>query len=418
MSDFGDLEVIIDPVIKSFCNFDFELYLIESKNGLKLKVDYNTDLFDQNSIQRWLEYFQVLLKEIVSNPKQNISSIPILPEKEQQQMLIEQNDTGVDFPHACIHEIVASKVAQAPNAVAIEFEDKRLTFRELDQRANQLAHHLKSVRATQETLIGLYMDRSPQMVIGLLGILKTGAAYVPLDPSYSAQRIQFMLNDAQVQLILTQQQLVDDLNDYSDQIICIDSGWDVIARNSSKPIGEKYDPENLAYVIYTSGSTGRPKGVQIPHRAVVIFLCSMKKKPGLSEHDTLLAVTSLSFDIAVLEIFLPLITGAKLILATQEETIDGSKLIEKINTSNATVMQATPATWRMLVELDWQGMKTLKVLCGGEALPLGLAEQLLPKCASLWNMYGPTETTVWSAISKVEPNEEVIAWSIIHKFIF
>ena len=285
----------------------------------------------------------------------------------------------------------------------MEYEGAQLTYGELNRRANQLAHYLRTYLGTQgvssETLVGVCMERSLEMVIALLGILKAGGAYVPLDPAYPKERLAFMLEDAQVGVLLTRDGLIPGLS--CAKTVRMDADADEIARQSdANPMGTA-GSTSLAYVIYTSGSTGQSKGVQIAHRSVVNFLTSMRQQPGLTEEDVLLSVTTLSFDIAALEIFLPLTVGARLVLVSREVASDGARLSERLAKSGATVMQATPATWRLLLEAGWRGSRRLKILCGGEALDRELADQLLKKCAALWNLYGPTETTIWSATYKV-----------------
>ena len=256
--------------------------------------------------------------------------------------------------------------------------------------------------------MGLCVERSLDMVVGLLGILKAGGAYVPLDPTYPAERLAFMLEDAQVPLLVTQQHLLTQLPAHATKVVCLDADAAVLAQQSKANSLSAATSDHLAYVIYTSGSTGRPKGVQILHRAVVNFLLSMRQQPGLTAQDTLLAVTTLSFDIAALELFLPLLVGARLIVASRDTAADGVALAETLTRARVTAMQATPITWRLLLAAGWQGNPDLKILCGGEALPLDLAQQLLPRAASLWNLYGPTETTIWSTLCKIEPGYEVI----------
>ena len=297
---------------------------------------------------------------------------------------------------------------RTPDATAVVFEDKDLTYRELNRRANQLAHHLMKLGVGPDVLVGMCVERSIEMVVGLLGILKAGGAYVPLDPAYPPERLSFMLEDAEVSVLLTQNRLVEGLPKNGARVVCLDNDWHEIAKEGAENPASKVEPENLAYVIYTSGSTGKPKGVQIPHRAVVNFLTSMSQKPGMTGADRLLAVTTLSFDIAGLEIYLPLSLGACLEIVSREVSSDGSQLLSKLASSGATVMQATPATWRMLLEAGWEGDHRLKVLCGGEAVSRKLADELLQKTGSLWNMYGPTETTIWSTTSKVEPGHGAV----------
>jgi amino acid adenylation domain-containing protein len=254
-------------------------------------------------------------------------------------------------------------------------------------------------------MVGVFVERSLDMIVALLGVMKAGGAYVPIDPTYPAERISFVLNDASVPLLLTQESLFKTVNIGAARRIFLDTEWTTIARHSSDAPPIATTADDLAYVIYTSGSTGKPKGVEISHRAVVNLLLSMSKKPGLKANDTLLAVTTLSFDIAGLELFLPLAVGAKLVIASREAAADGNFLLSRIVSSGATVMQATPVTWKLLIEAGWEGKPALKVLCGGEAFPRDLANELVRRAPSVWNMYGPTETTIWSSTLQVKAGE-------------
>ena len=327
-------------------------------------------------------------------------------EAEPQQ--VEWDDTQTDSPSdTCVHHLFEEQVERFPEDIAVVFSDEQLTYRELNQRANQLAHHLQALGVGPEVLVGLCVERSLEMVVGLLGILKAGGAYLPLDPNYPPERLAMMLTDAQPLVLLSQSHLLDTLPKTSAKIITLDQDWatDQSLTNPTSAI----QPDNLAYVIYTSGSTGRPKGVQIIHQALTNFLASMQQRPGLTEHDVFVAVTTLSFDIAALEIYLPLIVGAKLIIAPQDSVADGSRLKKLLRDHKATVMQATPTTWRLLLLSGWQNETKLKILCGGEVLPNELAKQLVALSDSVWNLYGPTESTIWSTIHRVEPGDGPVA---------
>src|SRR4051812_32461077 len=316
------------------------------------------------------------------------------------------NGTEADYPRdRCIHQLLEEQARRTPQAIAVQFEGQALTYAELHARANQLARNLQKRGVKPEILVGLCVERSLEMVVAVLAILKAGGAYVPLDPAYPSDRIKYVLDDARVRVLITQNSLLKFLPQVAADTICVDS-WKSFNNEDTSPLESAVAPENLAYVIYTSGSTGKPKGVQLEHRSVVNFLCSMQREPGLTEADALLAVTTLSFDIAGLEIYLPLLTGARLIVASRAATYDGALLQALLAKSKATVMQATPATWRLLFESGWTGDRNLKVLVGGEALSPDLARELASRCGAVWNMYGPTETTIWSSVYRVEGRDE------------
>lgn len=390
--------------------FDLSLELDDRPEGLIGRFEYNSDLFDASTIERMVGHWQTLLTSIVANPAQRLTELPMLTLLELEQLLTTWNNTQAIYPpETCTHQLFEAQAAQTPEATAVIFQDTRLTYRELNAQANQLAHHLRELGVGPDTLVGLCVERSLGMLVGLLAILKAGGAYIPLDPTYPTERLAFMLQDSQATLLLTQQHLAAQLPVGHAQLVCLDSIAAQLAQLSMDNPQVPVKPEQLAYIIYTSGSTGQPKGVQIPHRAVVNFLTSMRQQPGLCAEDTLLAVTTLSFDIAGLELFLPLCVGARLILASRDIVANGAALIETLRNTHTTVMQATPVTWRILLAAGWQGDPGLKILCGGEALPLELARQLLPKCASLWNMYGPTETTIWSSCTQITPHDDTIS---------
>jgi amino acid adenylation domain-containing protein len=383
--------------------FDLALLLKQIDDRLEGKWLFNTDLFDISTIERMSGHFQILLEGIVADPEQSISELPLLTEKEQRQLLFEWNNTQTEYPkHKCIHQLFEEQVERTPDAVAVVFEQQQLTYRELNSRANQLAHYLMDLGIGADALVGICVERSLEMLVGLLGILKAGGAYVPLDPAYPTERLAYMLSDSQMTVLLTQKDLISLLPEHQAKAVCLDTDGKAISQEKEENPLNDLTSEKLAYVIYTSGSTGKPKGVQIPHGAVTNFLNSMQRKPGLTDKDILLAITTISFDIAVLELYLPLISGAKVVLASREVVIDGLELLRLLKESNATVMQATPATWQLLLAAGWNGQsQPLKILCGGEALTQELANQLSTRASSLWNMYGPTEATVWATTYEV-----------------
>lgn len=389
---------------------DLQLQLYDrAPDGIFARFLYNTDIFDAATIGRMAGHFQTLLEDVVADPDQRLSKLPLLTQAETHQLLAEWNDTRTTYPKDVpLHHLFELQVERTPEATAVVFGNERLTYRDLNRRANQLAHHLLSLGVGPDVLVGILVERSLDMVVGLLGILKAGGAYVPLDPAYPSERIAFMLEDSEVAVLLIQRHLLETISDSRARFVVVDTDWHEIAKKEASNPVYAGGPENLAYVIYTSGSTGKPKGVQIPHRAVVNFLTSMSRTPGMTEADRLLSVTTLSFDIAGLEIYLPLIVGASVEIISREVSSDGYQLLAKLAGSDATVMQATPVTWRMLIEAGWKGTPNLKILCGGEAISRKLATQLLERDGSLWNMYGPTETTIWSTCSRIASEDEPI----------
>ncbi|MGI9543935.1 MAG: amino acid adenylation domain-containing protein [Cyclobacteriaceae bacterium] len=409
-SSFDGIKMNPERLATGTSKFDLYLELKENEQGIKGSLEYNCDLFEGATIERMITNFGILLEQITTNPDQTIGNIPLLSPREQQFLMEEVNHTFSEYPEEmCLHHWFESQAASTPHKVAIQFKETSISYGELNQRANQLAHHLISQGVGPDQLVGLCVDRGIEMVIGLLGILKSGSAYLPMDPAFPKDRLLYMLEDASSSVLITTQNLKDTFPDYEGNLVLLDQDWGVIEQRAHNTPLTEVSTSNLAYVIYTSGSTGKPKGVQLEHGNVVNFLHSMQKEPGLEASDVLLSVTTLSFDIAVLEIFLPLVTGATLVLVDKQTTLDGKALVKELSTRDVTVMQATPATWRLMIDAGWDKTPNLKILCGGEAMPRDLATQLLDKGGSLWNEYGPTETTIWSTLQKVENRQGVIA---------
>ena len=387
---------------------DLTLEMLEAKRALFGNFKYNTDLFETATIERMVGHFQQLLEGIVAAPETEISRLPILTRTERQRILVEWNDTAMPYPKdKCIHELFEEQVARTPDALAVIFETEEVSYGELNARANRLANRLRALGVGPEVLVGLFVERSVEMVVGLLAILKAGGAYVPLDPEYPQERLAFMAEDADLKVLLCHGATWERVPKCAVRILDMDAEAAGIAGESSDNPVRLAGANNLAYVIYTSGSTGKPKGVMLEHGNVSNFLHTMSREPGFSESDVLLSVTTLSFDISVLEIFLPLLFGGQLVIAARADAQDGHALIELIGKHGVTLLQATPATWRLLETENWKNCSTLKALCGGEALPGDLADTLSRHVSALWNMYGPTETTVWSLVKRILPGETV-----------
>jgi amino acid adenylation domain-containing protein len=372
---------------------------------LNLQLVYDPARFAPETIEGMLLHLGTIVEEIIARPDQKLGAIRMLTAAEEA-LLDEWNHTSTAYPNVCVYQLIERQAALRPDAIAVETDSEQLRYAELNARANQLARRLRALGVGPETLVGVFLRRSVQMVVALLAIHKAGGAYLPLDPSFPQKRLSYMVQNGELKVLLTETSLADALPPSTARIINVDNDF---AQYSSEDLIPNVTSENLAYVIYTSGSTGNPKGVQIEHRALTNFLLSMQREPGITPDDVILGITTLSFDPAGLELFLPLITGAHLIIADSETAGDGFQLREKLVTSGATVMQATPTTWRMLIDAGWRGRKGLKALCGGEALSSDLASELMARCATLWNVYGPTEATVWPMTCRIEPGARPIS---------
>ena len=320
---------------------------------------------------------------------------------------LKPNERPDDPLHRGAHEFVEDQVERTPDAVALAMGRDRITYRELNSRANRLAHLLRGLGAGPGIIVGVYLDRSFDSVISLLAILKCGGIYLPLDPKYPKDRLEFMIVDSKISLLLAHSARQDNLPATSARVILLDREQQSIARSPATNPDPDRDPGQIQYVIYTSGSTGKPKGVMIPRRALVNFVLAMAEAPGMNAADILLSVTPTSFDPSLLDYLLPLWVGARIVIATAEQAGDGSELQRLLEQNSITVLQATPATWRMLLDQNWEGKSDLRILTGGEALTPDLARQLLPRCGQLWNMYGPTETTVWSSVDHVRSADQI-----------
>ena len=390
----------------SHAQFDLTLSLLESGDEISGSFTYASDLFDRETIARWASHFCTLLQSMAEQPYMPVDALPLLPPAGREQVLHTWNDTVREHePPHLVHALIEQQARRSPAAVAVEFEGQALSHAELNERANRLAHHLRGLGVGPDELVAIHVERGLELVVALLGTLKAGGAYVPLDPGYPNERLAYMLQDAKPRAVLTQQRFEAEVRVSDAPVVLLDAHWPEIARQPAtdlQPEAIGLTPEHLAYVIYTSGSTGNPKGVMVPHRGVCNLLQAMREQPGLQAHDRLLALTTISFDIAALEIYLPLLCGARLRLASREQARDAQQLAQLVDDWQATVMQATPSTWRMLVSAQWAGRPGLKALCGGEALDSELSAQLRPRVGQLWNVYGPTETTIWSTAMRVD----------------
>ena len=387
-------------VVVGGAKFDLYLELDERPEGMLGRFLYSTELFDVATIRRMIGHWLTMLDGIADDPDGPIAALPMLTPREASELLGQWAVTARPLPPVSLPAAIAAQARETPDALAVISANGRLSYAQLDAEAARIAALLRANGIGRGDLVALGVERSPMMVAALLGILRTGAAYLPLDPGFPAARLDQIVADARPKALLTDPELAATLPDWRVRVLDVNGEAD-----ATQGFVAEIADEDLAYVLYTSGSTGAPKGVEIPHRALVNLLLSMREAPGYAPGESLLAVTTLSFDIAALEIFLPLVCGGRLLLASREEARDPTKLRTLLETLEPSVMQATPATWRALIEEGWQGSRSLRILCGGEALSRGLADDLLARCGELWNMYGPTETTIWSTIARVEPGD-------------
>jgi amino acid adenylation domain-containing protein len=385
--------------------FDLYLTLYPEDEDFVGYAEYSKTLFNKQTITRWTELFKKIVVQLTDFPELAVSKIDSLTDQDKKS-LSEFNNTGVPFRDCLIQNLFETQAGSNPIKTAVISAGRSLTYRELDERSNQLAHNLVDTGAIPGDFVGICMERSVDMAVSVLGVLKAGCCYLPMDPSFPDDRIKYMYEDSGAKILISQSSLKEKFVHFPDMsIVLIDTDSSRIKMKSTEKPLLNINTQSLAYMIYTSGSTGKPKGVKVHHQAVVNFLYSMSVKPGISAEAKLLAVTTLSFDISVLEMFLPLSYGAQLVIAETEDIFDGRKLSDLIDLNNITVMQATPATWNILLNSGWNGKWNLKALCGGEAVPPGLVRDLLPKVESLWDMYGPTETTVWSTCCQLSDYE-------------
>lgn len=385
---------------------DLDLSLETRPDGVMAPLLYNPDLFSRETLHRMVDHWSGLMRAATENPDSRLSQLPLLTDEERETWIIGWNSTSVPYPEECLPELFEAVVRRTPEATAVVFDGSPTTYREINRRANWMAHRLIAAGAGPETRVGLCLDRSPDLLVGLLGILKSGAAYVPLDPAMPEVRWRMILEDAGCPIVVTQDAYESRFSGSGVRTLQVAGGSAPTDPRMETDPAPGITGKNLAYILFTSGSTGRPKGVEIEHRSLVNLLMAMASEIGFKDSDVLLAVTTISFDIAGLELFLPLVCGGRILLAGASDVVDGARLNQLMDQGRATVMQATPSTWRLLVESGWKGRSSLRVLVGGEAFPTDLVSALVRRAGSVWNVYGPTETTIWSTICRVTGVEE------------
>ena len=397
------------PAYSAGVLYDMMFSILEMPGGWQISCEYNTDLFTQETAIRLLHHFDNLMAAAAEDPIQAIHSMSLLDEQERYMLVADCNQTLESFPiEMTVPELFQLQVQRTPDAIALVCGDQAMSYRQLDLASNHLAHELHARGIDRGSLVGICLDRSPDLLVALLAVLKAGGAYIPLDPAYPSLRLAQILEDAKPALVIAQRSSSSQLPDVATPMILLDKESGSINKQPDTTPQRRALQDDLAYIIYTSGSTGKPKGVQVQHRSLTNLLCSMRRRPGLSAEDTLVSVTTVSFDIAALEMFLPLMVGAKIVLARENEIADGASLLQLLRLHQATVMQATPVTWQILLAAGWNGDPKIKILCGGEAMSRTLADELLAQGGELWNLYGPTETTIYSLALRVEPGTEPV----------
>jgi amino acid adenylation domain-containing protein len=383
----------------------FELFLnaTGTKEKLILEWSYNASLFKETTIKQMMTSFEAILQAIVDNPSIKIGDIV----KTDTTPYLELNNTETEYPQLTMQELITKQSKKTPLRTALKFGDHQITYEDLEKKACQMAHHLTDQGLNSGHLVAVLLPRSIELVATLIAIMKCGSAYLPLDPNFPNKRLEFMLEDSEAKYIITSKTLPSEISTKATSLFLEDI-IAVLPNYPDTPITVELDNNSTAYLLYTSGSTGKPKGVAVSHKSLVNVLHSVINKPGIQETDTLLSITTISFDISVAELFAPLLTGAKLVLTDEETAKDTRILLDVIKNEQITMMQATPATWQMLLDSGWEDHLPIRAISTGEALSLGLANKILKRVNELWNLYGPTETTIWSSISQILETDDAI----------
>ncbi|MEO6187560.1 MAG: amino acid adenylation domain-containing protein [Ginsengibacter sp.] len=405
----GDVIVSTHNHERTASKFDMALFMIESDKGMHGKVEYCTDLFLPATIEKIINHFLELLRSVVNQPSQKIGLLPMLSSIEEQRLLVEFNDTSTPYPlYKSLVTLFEEQVEHNPGNTALIFENEIYTYSQLNQQANQLAHFLRKKGVNEKSVVPLCIERSANMVVGLLGILKTGACYVPVDPEYPIDRVVYMIRDSGAEIVVSNKAAQQKLTGIAGlTILSFDEKGVAIAKESKENLNVQIGADDLAYVIYTSGSTGKPKGVMVENRGLVNLLFSVRDSVDFNSFSSFLSVTTFSFDISYLELFLPLVTGGKLFLVPREIAIDGFRLASMLSNYRPTHMQATPFTWLLLLDTNWKNEENITMLIGGEAVKEDVKEKLTA-LGDLYNMYGPTETTIWSVMKKLAAQQKVL----------
>ncbi|RCW92497.1 non-ribosomal peptide synthetase [Winogradskyella arenosi] len=393
---FKDLTFKLKANPRTYEAFEIFLNASGSEDDFVLEWQYNASLFKASTIKKMMSALEDIIEKIVENPERAISEIIKTDDTDYKTL----NATAATYSNLPLHELLTQQAQKYSTKVALKFSDTKITYKDLEEKSQQLAHCLMSKGIAPGDFVGVCLPRSMELMVTLKALLLCGAAYIPLDPSYPMQRLNYMLRDSEAPFLITTTALASRLETET-TVLILNEVLAEGANFSTSPVNVAIDAQSNAYMLYTSGSTGKPKGVVVTHKNLVNFLFSMMTEPGMQETDRLLSITTVSFDIAGLELFLPLLTGATLVLADELMVKDGRVLLEALKKEGITMVQATPTTWKMLLDVGWDQPLPIRALCGGESLPLSLAKKLIPKVNELWNMYGPTETTIWSSTKQI-----------------
>jgi amino acid adenylation domain-containing protein len=403
MSGLRVTEIDVEPEI---AQQDLALYAYEVDEGLRLRLEYNCALFEPATAEQLMEHLETLLTAVVADPSVRLSEVDLLTPADLHRQVVEWNETARPMPDRTLAQLFERQVDTAPARPAVTFENTTLSYAELNARANVLAHRLRKAGVGPDTPVAVSLERSERLIVALLGILKAGGAYVPVDPSYPIERRRYVLDDSRAAVLVTEESLAGQFPEFAGELLFCDGTGPGSKPSGSGPAKTNPEPlttpDHLAYVIYTSGSTGRPKGVRIRQAGLVNVLMAMREKPGIGADDNMLAMTSYAFDMSVPDLFLPLVVGARIVMASRDVAYDATRLTDLLDAEGVTLMQATPATWRLLIASGWAGRPGLRAICGGEAVPAPLARDLAERVYELWNMYGPTEATVWATAERIE----------------
>lgn len=386
------------PLSRRHARYDLALIVHTKRGDVPSTIEYDADVFDAETIERFVEQYLTLLEAVTAEPERPLSQLPLLPESERKRLLHHWTSTDAPAAETAVHELVAARAQRHPDATAVVYRGETLGYAEVERRSDALAAALSQVGVRRGDRVGLFLDRSDRLPTSILAVLKAGAAYVPLDPAYPEERIRLMIDDAAPRAIVVDTHLRDSLP-HACGAVFVDSAAEGTADTAAR--APRVGPLDAAYVVYTSGSTGRPKGVVVPHGALTNALQAFASAPGLAAGERVLAITTASFDIAALELLLPLVVGGEVEILPDDVARDPLRLAARLGDGSGLVLQATPATWRALVDSGWRGSPRLRALCGGEALAEDLATALAGRAAEVWNLYGPSETTIWSLVQKV-----------------